>query len=82
MGVFKENGKYRARFYRNGKSINVGTFKTKHEAQAALEEARGSTEPVNVKYDKGLPMADFGTPIVKHKSELSLWQKIRARFKK
>lgn len=41
MGVFKQGEKYRARFQHNGKTINVGTFNTKEQAQHALEQARG-----------------------------------------
>lgn len=78
MGVFKENGKYRARFYRNGQAINVGTFKTKQEAQVALEKARGSIDVV-----PDQKMEDRQEPLVLHPTPPpTLWQKIKARFKK
>ena len=68
MGVFKQGDNYRARFYRDGKSINVGTFKTKEEATVALHKARGTK---SMKTEPNMRLEDFQTPFVKTKPNKS-----------
>lgn len=64
MGVTKENGKFRARYSKDGQRINVGSFKTRAQAEAAISkhrwdhggvltyEATGPIKPIIAKVEK------------------------------
>lgn len=73
MGVFKQGNRYRARFHRGGKTINVGSFKTKEEATEALNKVRGD----NMKTEPNMRLEDFSTPFVKTKPSKSLWERFK-----
>lgn len=75
MGVFKQGDNYRARFYRDGKSINVGTFKTKEEATVALHKARGTK---SMKTKPNMRFEDFSIPFTKTTPKPSLWSRLTA----
>ncbi len=80
MGVFKQGKKWRARFHRNGKSINVGTFKTKKEATVALEQTRSTTPVID-----RLPLEDvdqdFAHTVQPKKAKKSFFERLADRFK-
>lgn len=83
MGVFKQGNKYRARFARNGKTVNVGTFGTRADAEFALERARSgevdSSKPITLKST----MTVGNAPLELHPTPpLTFWQRLKAHFKK
>lgn len=79
MGVFKQGSKYRARFTRNGKTINVGSYNTKAEAQKALEKARSGDAIGSYK----MGFEDTGSFDPKpRQSGPTFWQRVRAKFKR
>lgn len=80
MGVFKQNDKYRARYTLKGKTVNVGMFNTREEAQLALDRARPPKQ-VKVKslsnFSKGITMEDVSRPIRNRQDGLTRWQRFR-----
>ncbi len=77
MGVSrKPNGRFEARYRRNGKTIHVGTFDTEEEARA------------NLKLDRQTYDATMAQPVDRYREEHldaqkepTLWERIKAAWR-
>ena len=77
MGVTRrENGKYQARYRRNGQTIHVGTFDTEVQARAALKLDRQTYDATMAQ-----PVDRYREEHLDDQKEPTLWERIKATFR-
>lgn len=83
MGVEKKsNGRFQARYIKNGKRITVGTFDSRVEARQALAKARGdvfaSQETIDTDFSKGLELNQDAPLKLRPPMQPSRWERFKA----
>lgn len=77
MGVTRrENGKYQARYRRDGRTIHVGTFPTEVQARAALKLDRQTYD-----HTMAQPVDRYREEHLDVQKEPTLWERIKAAWR-
>lgn len=81
MGVTKSGNSWRARFSHNGKRVNVGSFRTKTEAEQALQDAKWYADTPYEDVDPTPPpAASGGESVLSNKPTKGIWQRVKGTF--